>query len=73
MVGRSRYGFAKRKGKVFAIPSEQRILRRILEERKNGETYEAISEGLNADMIPAQGNGPWYPDTIRESILKIGD
>jgi hypothetical protein len=41
------------------------ITRRIIAERGNGRTFQAIAEGLMADGVPtARGKPGWYAATI---------
>jgi DNA invertase Pin-like site-specific DNA recombinase len=47
-----------------ALPVE--VTRRILRERANGQTFQAIADGLMADGIPtARGKTRWFPATIK--------
>ena len=42
------------------------VTRRILTERRQGRTFQAIAEGLMADGIPtARGKNRWFPATIK--------
>jgi len=42
------------------------VTRRIIDERANGLTFQAIADGLMADGIPtARGKSRWYPATIK--------
>jgi hypothetical protein len=46
-----------------ALPMQ--ITRRIIAERGNGRTFQAIAEGLMADGVPtARGKPGWYAATI---------
>ena len=46
------------------------ITRRIVDERSNGRTFQAIAEGLMADDVPtARGNARWYPATIKAVVM----
>ncbi|WP_319431571.1 recombinase family protein [Mycobacterium sp. RTGN5] len=54
----------ERLGAAPALPLE--ITRRIIAERSNGRTFQAIADGLIADGIPtARGKTLWFPATIR--------
>jgi DNA invertase Pin-like site-specific DNA recombinase len=54
----------ERLGAAPALPSE--VTRRIIAERANGLTFQAIADGLMADGIPtARGNARWFPATIK--------
>jgi DNA invertase Pin-like site-specific DNA recombinase len=47
-----------------ALPMQ--ITRRIIAERGNGRTFQAIADGLMADDIPtARGKTRWFPATIK--------
>ena len=46
------------------LPTE--ITRRIISERANGRTFQAIADGLMAEGIPtARGKTRWFPATIK--------
>jgi DNA invertase Pin-like site-specific DNA recombinase len=50
----------ERLGAAPALPLE--ITRRIIAERANGSTFQAIADGLMADRVPtARGKSRWYP------------
>ena len=54
----------KRLGAAPALPME--VTRRIIDERANGLTSQAIADGLMADGIPtARGKTRWFPATIK--------
>ena len=54
----------ERLGATPALPLE--ITRRIIAERSNGLTFQAIADGLMADGIPtARGKIRWFPATIK--------
>ncbi len=45
------------------------ITRRIIAERGNGRTFQAIAEGLMADSVPtARGKTRWYAATIKAVV-----
>ena len=57
----------ERLGAAPALPME--VTRRIIAERTNGRTFQAIAEGLMADGIPtARGKTRWYPATIKAVV-----
>ncbi len=57
----------ERLGAAPALPLE--ITRRIIAERANGRTFQAIADGLMAEGIPtARGKARWYPATIKAVI-----
>jgi hypothetical protein len=54
----------ERLGAAPALPLE--VTRRILGERVNGRTFQAIADGLMADgILTARGKTRWYPATIK--------
>lgn len=54
----------ERLGAAPSLPVE--VTRRIVAERAEGRTYQAIADGLIADGIPtARGKAKWYPATIK--------
>jgi DNA invertase Pin-like site-specific DNA recombinase len=54
----------ERLGATPALPLE--VTRRILAERANGRTFQAIADGLTAEGIPtARGKTRWFPATIK--------
>jgi DNA invertase Pin-like site-specific DNA recombinase len=57
----------ERLGAAPALPME--ITRRIVTERREGRTFQAIAEGLMADGIPtARGKDRWFPATIKAVV-----
>lgn len=53
----------ERLGARPSLPRE--VTRRIIKERNEGKTFQAIANGLMADGIPtARGKSHWYPATI---------
>ena len=57
----------ERLGAAPALPMQ--ITRRIIAERREGRTFEAIAEGLMADGIPtARGKNRWFPATIKAVV-----
>jgi Recombinase len=44
------------------------ITRRIIAERGNGRTFQAIAEELIADGVPARGKTRWYAATIKAVV-----
>ena len=57
----------ERLGAAPALPMQ--ITRRILTERRQGQTFQAIAERLMADAIPtARGKTRWYPATIKAVV-----
>jgi DNA invertase Pin-like site-specific DNA recombinase len=54
----------ERLGAAPALPVE--VTRRIIAERANGRTFQAIADGLMEDGIPtARGKTRWFPATIK--------
>ena len=54
-------------GAAPALPLE--VTRRIVTERRQGRTFQAIADGLMADGIPtARGKTRWYPATIKAVV-----
>ena len=54
----------ERLGAAPALPLE--VTQRILAERADGRTFQAIADGLMSDWIPtARGHSRWFPATIR--------
>lgn len=51
-----------RLGGPIRVPEE--IRQRIARERIFGSTYRSIAEGLNADLVPTVGGGPWRTSTV---------
>jgi DNA invertase Pin-like site-specific DNA recombinase len=44
------------------------VKNRIYLERSRGRTYQDIANGLNADGIPGQNGGKWYPTTVKNIV-----
>lgn len=56
-----------RLGRPSEIPAE--VLRRIVDERADGATLQAIADGLHRDGIAtARGGAKWYPATIKAAL-----
>ena len=57
----------ERLGAVPALPLE--VTRRIVAERANGRTFQAIADGLMADgILTARGKTRWHPATIKAVV-----
>jgi DNA invertase Pin-like site-specific DNA recombinase len=57
----------ERLGAAPGLPLE--ITRRIIAERADGRTFQAIADGLIADKIPtARGKTRWFPATIKAVV-----
>lgn len=57
----------ERLGAAPALPLE--VTRRIVAERAEGKTFQAIADGLMADGVPtARGKQTWYPATIKAVV-----
>jgi hypothetical protein len=49
------------------------VERRIVQERKAGQTLTQIAEGLDRDGVAtAQGGRRWYPATVRHVLRRLG-
>ena len=60
----------ERLGAAPALPVE--ITRRIIAERREGRTVQAIAEGVMADGIPtARGKNRWFPATIKAVVTSV--
>jgi hypothetical protein len=58
---------AERLGARPALPPE--VTHRIVTERVEGRTFQAIADGLMVDGLPtARGKSCWYPATIRAIV-----
>lgn len=59
-----------RGGRLGAVPSLPReVTLRILDERRNGRTFQAIADGLIADgILTARGKKQWYAATVRAVV-----
>ena len=44
---------------------------RIVAERSEGRTMQAIADGLTADGVPTARGGKWYPSTIRRVLGSV--
>jgi site-specific DNA recombinase len=44
------------------------VKNRVYSERSRGRTYRDIANGLNADGIPGQNGGKWYPTTVKNLL-----
>ncbi|MHD0279576.1 recombinase family protein [Rhodococcus aetherivorans] len=58
----------ERLGAEPALPRE--VTRRIVAERAEGRTFQAIADGLMSDGIPtARGKATWYPATVKAVVV----
>jgi DNA invertase Pin-like site-specific DNA recombinase len=65
---------AKAKGQTFGRERSEvwqpALVARVLAERAEGASYQAIGAGLDLDGITPPGNGArWYPSTVRRLVL----
>jgi DNA invertase Pin-like site-specific DNA recombinase len=61
-----------RLGRPRSLPDD--IVRRIVEQRSEGLTLQAIADGLNVDSVPtAQGGALWRPSSVRAVIASISN
>ena len=69
-VGATPYGFklAGDEKHLVAVPTEGKVLKRIIRERRRGASYNLIADELNADRIRTKRGGRWYAATVR-SVL----
>jgi len=57
------YGYAGASGKELeAIPAEQRVLKQILEKRRQQWSFQKIADWLNSQNIPAPNSGKQHKD-----------
>lgn len=57
-----------RLGKQSALPAA--VVERIVSQRGDGATWQAIADGLNADEVPTgQGGSTWRPSSVRAAYV----
>jgi len=73
-VGAYPYGYVGtgkgRERDAAALESEQEGVRRAVELRKAGMTYERIASALNAEGLPPRRAAQWWPSSVRNVILR---
>jgi len=69
--GKRQFGFEISGSDVKPIESEQKVIRRMLSELKEGNTMTAITAGLNNDGIPSATGQDWNYQCVRH-IIKRG-
>lgn len=69
---RTREGMAAKRaagvrlGRPSTLPDD--VVKRIVREREERRTWQAIADGLNEDAVPtAQGGAKWWPSTVRKA------
>jgi len=59
------YGFSTASGEaMIEVPSEQRVLKAILDRRERKQSYQEIADWLNAQGIEPPNKGKWYKGTV---------
>ena len=58
-----------RLGRPVALANDTR--NRIVTERANGLTFQAIADGLTADGIPTARGGKWYAGTVQKVLASV--
>ena len=59
-----------RLGRPTQMPSDVRS--RIVNERTDGKTLQAIADGLNNDQVPTvRGGSKWYPSTVKAVLTSV--
>ena len=59
-----------RLGRPPVLP--EKVVARIKRERKAGNSYTKIADGLNEDRVPtAQGAAQSAPETVRQVVLRV--
>lgn len=72
--GQPPYGYRAARGELVKVPDEQKVIRRIVRERRRGATMQEICDLLNADeSARRRTGGRWWPDTIREILKRAGE
>lgn len=64
----------RRRGERLGRPVtlDQVTRERIVADRSNGMTLQAIADSLNAEQVPtARGGARWYPATIRKVLMSV--
>jgi DNA invertase Pin-like site-specific DNA recombinase len=64
----------RKRGKRLGRPVQlaQAVRERIVAERAEGASLQAIADRLTAEGVPtAQGGVRWYPSTVRKVLLSV--
>ncbi len=62
--GRTPFGYTKRGGKLRANREEQKTIKRIYRESKEGHSLRAIADRLNLNQITGKRGGKWYASSV---------
>jgi site-specific DNA recombinase len=66
--GRVPYGWVRVEGKLHVEPYEQKILGKIRELHRNGESLGGICRKLNDEKVKTSLGGPWRPSTLQRIL-----
>ena len=69
--GRRPYGFMKVGDEMVVEPKETKVISQMLEWRKEGKTYQSITNKLNVSGIPSATGGNWHYQVVYK-ILNDG-
>ena len=72
VYGNVPFGFKKFKGKLLNHDAEQKIVRTVLEMRKEGLNYSMISKELNRMGFKTKKGNQWYAQTVKNVIAIHG-
>lgn len=53
---------------IVERPEEQMVIGLIRHWRNEGETFQGISDRLNAERVPTKKGGNWYPATVQKIL-----
>lgn len=66
------YDLAPDRQRVILNREQQAVLGLMQESRAKGESYALIADSLNAERVPTQGGGRWFPATVRSVLRTAG-
>jgi DNA invertase Pin-like site-specific DNA recombinase len=64
----ARYGYRLVDGAYEPVEAEQAVIRQMIELRKDGATWAAVADALNAAAITPPSGAAWYPMTCRRIV-----
>lgn len=65
------FGKVARHGNLVDDPTEAAAVARIVELRRAGQSFRAITAALEAEGIATKRGGRWHPSTVRQIVTRV--
>lgn len=73
-IGRTPYGYNRRKGNLVKNLFEQSVIREMMKLRHNHHlSYNQIAEKLNENLIPSPAGACWWGDSVNQILKRCED